>query len=120
MAAITSFRDIIAWQKAHAIVLSIYTLTKKFPVDERFRLVDQMCRAAASVPANIAEGFARQGHQDTLRFYNIAQASLEELKYHMLLAKDLGYISQLEYEQMFISLEECSKCLYGWIQIKKW
>lgn len=120
MATITTFRDIIAWQKAHAIVLSIYTLTKKFPVDERFRLTDQICRAATSVPANIAEGFARKGHQDTLRFYNIAQASLEEVKYHVLLAKDLGYISVVEYEQLFDSLDECGKCLHGWIHTKKW
>jgi four helix bundle protein len=68
-----SFVDLVAWQKAHELVLSIYRLTRAFPKDELFCLTSQMRRAAVSVPANIAEGFKRRGRQDKLRFLNIAQ-----------------------------------------------
>lgn len=60
-------------------------VTQAFPADERFGLVSQMRRAAASVPANIAEGFKRRGIQDKIRFYNISEGSLEELKYFFIL-----------------------------------
>jgi len=75
------------------MVLMVYQVTKGFPGDERFGLVSQMRRAAVSVPANIAEGFKRRGIQDKIRFYNIAEGSLEELKYFFVLSKDLAYVS---------------------------
>jgi four helix bundle protein len=95
MTAIRNFRDLIVWQKAHEFVLVIYHLTKLFPDDEKFGLTSQIRRAAVSVAANIAEGFARFGKQDKLRFYNIAQGSLEETKYYLILAKDLGYTKDI-------------------------
>ena len=91
MTKLESFRDLEVWQKAHGFVLDIYRLTKTFPNDERYGLISQMRRAAVSVPANIAEGFKRRGWGDKARFYNIAEASLEEVKYYLILAKDLGY-----------------------------
>ena len=94
---IETFRDIIAWQKAHQMVLSVYKLSRKFPKEELFVLVSQIRRAAISVPANIVEGFRRRSLKDSLNFYRIADASLEELKYHLLLSHDLGYISTQEY-----------------------
>ena len=69
-----------------------------------------------SVPSNIAEGFRRKGKNDTLHFYNVAQSSLEELRYQMLLAKDLSYLSILEYEKFVSAAEEASKVLNGWIK----
>jgi len=101
------------------MVLKVYLVTKKYPSDERFRLVDQSCRAAISFPANIAEGFKRKCVGDSLRFYNIALASLEELKYHLLLAKDLDYMSLKEYDGLFKNLEECGRLLYGWMKVQK-
>ena len=89
MGRILHFRQLEAWQEAHALVLMVYQATQAFPADERFGLVSQMRRAAASVPANIAEGFKRRGIQDKIRFYNISEGSLEELKYFFILPRTL-------------------------------
>ncbi len=86
-----SFEDLIVWQKAHQWVLNIYRLTMNFPKQEQFGLTSQLRRAAVSVPANIAEGFKRRGANDKARFYNIAQASLEECRYYLILAHDLQF-----------------------------
>src|SRR4051794_31073211 len=83
--------DLVVYQKAHGFVLGVYRVTKHFPNDERFGLTSQLRRAAVSIPANIAEGFAKRGINDKLRFYNIAQGSLEECKYYLILAHDLDY-----------------------------
>ena len=92
---IVSFRDLEVWRESHALVLDIYGLTHKLPAEERFGLSSQMRRAAVSVPANIAEGFKRKGKNDKCNFYNIAAASLEELRYYLILVKDLGYIKDV-------------------------
>ena len=86
-----SFRDLIVWQKAHEFVLYVYRLTEDFPRNEMFGLTSQLRRAAVSVPANIAEGFRRRGRADKAHFMNIAEASLDEALYYLILAQDLGY-----------------------------
>jgi four helix bundle protein len=86
-----TFEDLIVWQKGHAFVLAVYRLTLAFPRNETYGLSQQLRRAAVSVPANIAEGFKRRGLVDKARFMNIAQGSLEEARYCLLLARDLGY-----------------------------
>ena len=86
-----SFEDLQVWQEAHRLVLSVYRFTQTFPQEERFGLASQMRRAAVSVAANIAEGFSKRGKTDKLRFFNISQGSLEETRYHLILAGDLGY-----------------------------
>ena len=86
-----SFRDVVVWQKAHAFVLEVYRATEVFPKREVYGLSSQFRRAAVSVPANIAEGFKKRGKPDKLRFYNIAQGSLEECQYYLILAHDLQY-----------------------------
>ena len=88
---ITRFNQLEVWKTAHQAVLETYRITKAFPIDERLGLVQQMRRAAVSIPANIAEGFGRRQPKDKIRFYNISQASIEELRYYLILAKDLGY-----------------------------
>lgn len=86
-----TFRDLLAWQRAHKFVLAVYQLTKVFPKEELFGLTSQVRRASVSVAANIAEGFAKYSIRDKVRFMNIAQGSLEECKYYILLSKDLGF-----------------------------
>jgi four helix bundle protein len=96
MATISSFRDLEVWQEAHRLVLMVYQVTASFPAAEQYGLSSQMRRAAVSIPANIAEGFKRRGWQAKVRFYNIAEASLEELKYFLILARDLAYLQQAD------------------------
>lgn len=85
------FQDLIVWQKAHQFVLAVYAMAKSFPKEELYGLTSQLRRAAVSIPANIAEGFKKKGPNDKARFLNIAQGSLEESRYYLLLARDLGY-----------------------------
>jgi four helix bundle protein len=87
MGKLAHFRQLEVWQEAHRLVLMVYEVTKGFPRDERFGLTAQMRRAAVSVPANVAEGFKRRGIRDKIRFYNISEASLEELKYYFVLER---------------------------------
>ncbi len=112
MAKIENFRDLEVWQKAHQLVLAVYRATKEFPENERYGLISQMRRAAVSIPANIAEGFKRQGKTEKVRFYNISEASLEELKYFFLLSKDLDYLPAESSSKMMIEAESVSKMLY--------
>ena len=105
----TSFTQLNVWQKAHQMALEVYRLTKKFPDDERFGLMAQMRKAAVSVPANIAEGYGRQKRQDKARFYNISQASTEEMKYYVILSRDLRYIGSGD--ALWKLLEEISRML---------
>lgn len=105
------FEDIIAWQKAYAFALAAYKATRAFPENERFGLCSQFQRAAVSVPANIAEGYKKISKADKLRFFNIAQGSLEECRCYVHLSKDLGYISVETYTNLYADLEEASKFL---------
>ena len=113
MGKISSFQQLEVWQEAHKLVLTVYQVTKEFPTDERFGLVTQMRRAAVSIPANIAEGFKRRGIQDKIRFYNISEGSLEELKYFCILSRDLGYISS--YPALMTQAETVGRLLNGLI-----
>lgn len=86
-----SFQDTKVWQAAHQWVLAVYRYSAGFPKDETFGLRSQLRRAAVSVPANFAEGFKKNSKPDKARFYNIAQGSLEESRYYLILAQDLDY-----------------------------
>jgi four helix bundle protein len=86
------FEDLVMWQKAHALTLSVYRCTKQLPREELFGLTAQMRRAAVSVAANIAEGFSKRGRSDKARLMNVAQGSLEELRYYFILSRDLSYV----------------------------
>jgi len=107
-----SFEDLLVWQKAHAFVLTIYRLTGSFPKHEIFGLTPQFRRAAVSIPANIAEGFRRRGASDKARFFNIAQASLEECRYYLILARDLEYADTQEANRL---IQEVSKMLDAYL-----
>ena len=106
-----SFENIIAWQKAHNLVLLIYRVTRHFPEDEKFGLTSQFRRAAVSIEANIAEGYKKLSKADKLRFLNIAQGSLEECRDYHILSRDLGYLDSIEFEDLHQSIEETSKFL---------
>lgn len=86
-----NFKDLIVWQKAHRFVLEVYKFTATFPKFEFYGLTSQFRRSAVSVPANIAEGFKKKGRADKCRYLNIAQGSLEESRYYLILAQDLEY-----------------------------
>lgn len=110
------FQRVIAWQKAHEFVLLVYKVSKHFPEDERFGLTSQLRRAAVSIEANIAEGYRKIGKSDKLRFLNIAQGSLEECRDYHILAKDLNYINDEEYEQLRHSILMVSKFLNAYCE----
>ena len=106
-----TFKDLVVWQKAHGLVLAIYSLTASFPRSEIYCLTNQIRRAAISIPANIAEGFRKRGMSDKTRFLNIAQGSLEECRYYLILTQDLGYASTADADAL---LEEVSKLLVAY------
>lgn len=107
---VVKFQQLTVWQEAHQLVLQVYRVTKFYPAEEKFGLVSQMRRAAVSVPANIAEGFKRRGQRDKIHFYNIAQASLEELKYYFILSADLSYVENAG--DLMAQAETVSRLLY--------
>jgi len=103
-----TFKDLVVWQKAHLFVLGVYRLSNGFPKTEVYGLTSQLKRAAVSIAANIAEGFKKRGIADKLRFLNIAQGSLEECRYYLILVTDLEYGNTTEISFL---LEEVSKLL---------
>lgn len=108
-----SFQQLEVWGIAHSLVIKIYDITKLFPSEEKYLLVPQIRRAAVSVPANIAEGFKKRTIRDKVNFYNIAQGSLEEVRYYLILSKDLGYLKE---NDIILSLaDRIGKMLYGLI-----
>lgn len=109
-----SFENIYAWQKAHAFVLLVYRITASFPDEEKFGLTMQFRRAAVSIEANIAEGYKKLSKADKLRFFNIAEGSLEECRDYIILSKDLHYISLEQFDQLVNSIEETSKLLIAY------
>lgn len=109
----TSFEDLEVWRESHQLVLDIYKVSKNFPAEEKFGLVSQMRRAAISIPANLAEGFKKRSLKDKSNFYNIAQGSLEEVRYYIILSKDLRYLD--ETKELLDSTTEIGRMLNGLI-----
>lgn len=104
-----SFIDLIVWQKAHQFVLDTYKTSQGFPKSELYGLTSQLRRAAISIPANIAEGFVKSSNKDKVRFMNIAQGSVEECKYYLILVNDLKYGNTKNLKEL---LNEVGKLLY--------
>jgi four helix bundle protein len=101
------------WQRSHRLVLAVYKATSGFPTAERFGLTSQLRRAAASVPTNIAEGSRRVAAKEYARFLNIAEASLSETEYLVLLSRDLRYLSPETAATNLAEITELSKMLCG-------
>jgi four helix bundle protein len=106
--AAQSLRDLLVWRKAHEFVLAVYALTAGFPKQETYGLGLQTRRAAVSIAANIAEGFRRCGKAEKARYLNIAEGSLEESRYFLILVQDLGYGDT---DKLNSALEEVSRLL---------
>ncbi len=113
---IKSFRDLIAWQLGHNLVLEIYKITKLFPRDEQFGLVSQMRRCAVSITSNIAEGFSRQTYKDKIQFYSIALGSVTELQNQLDIVRDIKFINLETYRKLELSSEEIHKIINGLIK----
>lgn len=105
------FKQLKVWQKAHLFTLQVYKMTNNFPDNERYGLVSQIRRAAASIPTNIAEGYGRSGQTERSHFINIAIGSANEVEYQLILSKDLGYIPQEEYSNCTGNIQEIRKML---------
>ncbi|MDE5710230.1 four helix bundle protein [Bacteroides sp.] len=118
-----SFKDLLVWRKAHIFVLKVYEVSRSYPSEERFGLCSQFQRAAVSIPANIAEGYRKMSKADKLRLLNIAQGSLEECRYYIILSKDLNYINEKTYNELTKSIEDTSYLLNAYckgITSKQW
>ena len=114
-----SFRTLNVYVKAKELVARVYELLKKFPKEEQYALCDQMRRAVVSIPSNIAEGCGRETQKDQTHFLNIAYGSLMETYSQLDVACDLGYISNAEFEQMEMLVNEEAKMLAGMIRKRK-
>jgi four helix bundle protein len=112
MTTAKSFQDLLVWQKSHQFVVDVYRISAKLPKEEVYGLTSQIRRAAMSIPANIAEGFKRKSNKDKARFYNIAEGSLEENRYFLILAKDLNFVETNELQE---NIDEIAKMLNSYI-----
>jgi len=112
---IQSFTDLLVWQESHKLVLMIYQATKNFPKEELFGLTSQLRRAAVSITSNIAEGFSRQGYKEKLQFYYMALGSLTESQNQLLIAKDLNYLEQIEFNKIAKQSISVHKLLNGFV-----
>jgi four helix bundle protein len=107
------FQDLKVWQRSHALVLTVYRLTAKFPAEERFGLVGQLRRAALSVPTNIAEGSKRQSGQEYGRFLNIAEGSLAEAEYLLIVSRDLTFATAGIIQPLLDEIAELARMLHA-------
>ncbi len=107
------FTELKVWQRSHLLVLQLYRLTREFPAEERFGLTSQLRRAVTSVPTNIAEGSRRQHRQDFARFLNIAEGSLGEVEYLLMLSRDLDYVDEETTRPQIDEAHEIARMLYA-------
>jgi four helix bundle protein len=106
-----NFRNLQVWQKSHALTLQVYQVTNSYPKSELFSLTSQTRRAAASVPANIAEGYGRGSDAEFGRFLHIASGSACELEYHLMLAHDLNFLSSANHATLDAEVNEIKRML---------
>lgn len=119
MTLVKNWTDLLAWKKAHELIIEIYKITKNYPKDELYALVQQIRRAAVSIAANIAKGFHRKTKNDRVHFYTMALTSLEEVKYYVILSKDLEYSDLEKSRELYSLCNEVGRLLRGWIKSQK-
>jgi four helix bundle protein len=105
------FREIKVWAKSHVLTLEVYKVTVSFPREEVYGLTSQLRRSSASIPANIAEGFGRGGNAELARFLQIAMGSACEVEYHVLLARDLNFLTEKIYDDLNERIVEVKRML---------
>jgi four helix bundle protein len=110
------FKELKVWQKAHAMTLAVYDMTRTFPREELYGLTSQLRRSAASVGANIAEGCGRRSDGEIARFLQIARGSASEIEYHILLARDLHYFGEHQFRELSCQADELQRMLTALIQ----
>jgi four helix bundle protein len=110
------FRELLVWRKSRGLVLSVYQESQSFPREEIYGLTSQLRRAAGSIPANIAEGCGRNGDAELARFMQIAAGSASEAEYHLLLARDLGWLEPKTYDRLQTDVSEIKRMLTSFIQ----
>jgi four helix bundle protein len=111
-----NFRKQKVWEKGHELTLAVYRATEKFPREELYGLTSQLRRACISIPANIAEGCGKDSDSDFARFLQIARGSASEVEYHLLLARDLGFLEEDEYKQLSYGISEVKQMLTSFIK----
>ncbi len=116
---ISNFEDLQVWQKAHGLTVRIYKLVSQFPKEVRYTLSQQICRSAASIPANIAEGTGRNSLKEYVYFLYNARGSVEETKYHLILAHELGYLSTNTFTELKGGYNQIGRMLNGLIKSLK-
>ena len=109
------YRSLKVWQKSHQVTLAVYDATRAFPRSETFGLTSQLRRASASVPANLAEGSGRNSDAELARFGRIALGSANEVDYHLLLARDLGYLSPEQHQALEAEVHQVKRMLASFI-----
>jgi four helix bundle protein len=114
--SLRAFRDLKVWQKGHELTLAVYKATRAFPKDELYGLTSQLRRAAASIPANIAEGCVRGSGAEFRHFLEVAMGSASEVEYHILLASELGFLNGTQYETLQRAVAEVKRMLTSFIQ----
>lgn len=116
---IRSFTDLTTWQEGHKLVIMVYKITKKFPREETYSLIDQMRRASTSITSNIAEGFGRHSYKEKIQFYYLAQGSLTELKNQILIAKAVEYLAVEDASPLISQANYTHQLLQGLIRKSK-
>lgn len=116
MVPIKSFTGLDAWKEAHKLAISIYKATKLFPKEEIYGLTNQVRRAAVSVSSNIAEGFSRRSNLEKKQFYHLALGSLTEVQNQILIARDIGYITRLDFDSLASQTITVSKLINSLIK----
>jgi len=116
---VRDFHELKVWEKSHALTLAVYEVTRIFPKDEMYGVTAQIRRAAASIPANLAEGCGRDGDAELGRFCQIAMGSASELEYHLILCHDLQYLDQPAFEQLSLQTIEVKRMLSSFIRAVK-
>jgi four helix bundle protein len=111
-----NFKTLKVWEKSHQLTLAVYRATANFPPHELYGLTSQIRRACASIPANIAEGCGREGRAELARFLQVSMGSTSELEYHFLLAHDLGFVGEKDYELLASSVVELKRMLSSFIR----
>jgi four helix bundle protein len=106
-----NYKDLRVWDEAHRLTLAVYKTTQAFPKEERFGLTSQIRRSSASIAANLAEGCGRRSDGEMGRYVQIAMGSGAELSYHLLLAKDLGFVNEEEFAELDVRVERVLRML---------